>query len=433
MALTDAQEKRFDKLVSYVTLRIDEYAEQIEGEVPDAPVGDIKYELTEAAKAILRLMRRYPALSAAKKQYKPVALDVSDRGGSVVPLADDFLRFVSVKMAGWMRPATEWVEDTSRIYQQQIYEQRRATKDKPVAAMVPFLDEFERFFERDAGTYQNADAKEQASAKIQFSGWTDMPSDGAEPVAIFIDGHTVYVGGFTSAVSLSGSQTAQIIRQMLNGEFVEGASGYKALPDGYTATSSSSTLTILRDTPGHNPIDISFAENFTEYIIVTGHSTGDPVPVTLNDGFSGAPIEGDLLKKGSDTVGEVLKVDTDKGIAILKLDQAYLSLSDVLTAESGKYEIKITELKTAKYTTVTEAKRAVEVFPAGSSVESLYYIPYLHPAEMPTEFEDALVYRATSAIFLTMREANIAGAIMEKSNMALQELNAGQYGGARGG
>lgn len=416
MSLSNQQKNRLNKLITLVTLRVDEYTKNLDQPVPEVPVGDVEHELNEAAKSILRRVSRLSGFASTKRQTNVSLLPLTERGGTAIPLADDFLRFVSLKMKGWKRAASDFVSDTSRIYQQQIYAQRRGTQEKPVVAMVPFLEEFERNFDNDKGEYFDADPEAAASVTLTLGGWNYV----AESLIQFtIDGITLRVGGFNSSGTFSGGQAASTLRNMLRGDHVPNARFYDKLPDGYTVTSTANTLKITRNEKAYNPIAFTLSTAFANEVDVTG--------VATEPGFSGEPLINDDLLYNGEVVGYVESVDSDKGEAILNIDGVFLSIGNELTAESGKYKIKITGLTKDKYTTTTEAKRALEAYPASNEVESLVYIPYLKAYEMPTDYDDALVWEAAASVLMIMRLGDVAGNAMGKAEKALQELNVTGY------
>jgi len=128
------------QLVTLVTLRVDEYTEDISGQIPEAPVGDIEQELKLAAVSVLRKLARPNALSSTVvKTASDITLLAGTGGyGNLLPLPDDYLRFVSLMMEEWDRPVTRYFSDITPIYKQQVYERRRATSEKPMAFLVPF-------------------------------------------------------------------------------------------------------------------------------------------------------------------------------------------------------------------------------------------------------------------------------------------------------
>ena len=412
MTLSEKQQNRLNKLKELVTLRVDEYSEQAQTPFPEVPTGDIEYELNEAAKSLTRKLDRVSSFVASRKQKN--IIPVQKENSTVLPLADDFLRFVSVKLKGWRQPATDFVRDTSAIYRHQIYDNRRAGVEKPVAAMIPMLDEFDRYYEQNKAKITSANAAVAARRTYTFSGWTYNQSH----VTFTIDGVVLRVGGFSGSGTFSGGQTAQTLSKMLNGDFVDGAAGYDTLPHGYIASFSSNVLTIERTKTGYDPIEISFSSGFTSQITITSS--------TNNNGFGQVPIVGDKVMYATNEVGEIVGVDGD--VAILKLDEVFLDIGYSLTVTSGQYQLGVTELKTKKFKGETEAKRALEVFPKGEEVEHLIYVPYLKAHEFPTEYEDALVWSAVSNVLLIMRQGDLAGNAMEKASMALTEINAGVYG-----
>lgn len=414
MILSEKDQNRLNKLKELVTLRVDEYSEQAQTPFPEVPTGDIEYELDEAAKSLTRKLDRVSSFIASKLQKN--IIPITKDNSVVLPLADDFLRFVSVKMQGWRQAATDFVRDTSPIYRQQIYDHRRAGVEKPVAAMIPLLDEFDRYYEQNTARYYNADPAVAASKVLTFSGWNYNQSH----VTITIDGIVLRLGGFSGTGSFSGAQTAQTLSKMLNGEFVENATGYDRLPIGYSASFSSNQLTIARTQTGHDPIELVLSSAFSSQITVTN--------LTTNDGFGAKPIVGDIVRYQGNDVGEVIVVDSDNGQAILKIDEVFLELGYVLTPVSGKYSLEITGLKTKTFKGTTLAKRGLEVFPKAEKVEHLVYVPYLKAHEFPTEYEDALVWSTVGNVLLIMRQGELAGNAMEKANMALTEINAGAYG-----
>lgn len=129
-------------LKELVLLRVDEFTEEIAGEIPDAPVGDVEEELKFAAKSILRKMDRHTALLAttfATDATTGVAVtENSSPQGTVITLPADFLRFVSVKMDSWEQAVNEFLSDASPRYREQKYTRRRGTVEKPLVFIIPY-------------------------------------------------------------------------------------------------------------------------------------------------------------------------------------------------------------------------------------------------------------------------------------------------------
>lgn len=100
----------------------------------------IEKELDEGALQILRNARKelvYPAATA----YEEGTLIRSNTTGTVsaiIPLTDDFIRFLRVKLAAHDVAIDELVSVDSNVYRSQGNQYQRATTDKPIAALIPF-------------------------------------------------------------------------------------------------------------------------------------------------------------------------------------------------------------------------------------------------------------------------------------------------------
>lgn len=154
MPLTDQQQKRLDWLTMLVSLRVEEYLESVaEAKDADIPFGDIQYELEQAGKYILRLVKRPISFSSAKKAKYAFPIEDTARGCLVIPLPDDYLRFTRIKIDGWALGVSSYMSDLSRAYKQQIYYQRRGVKEKPVVFLVPHLSEYQAHTLADGEIY----------------------------------------------------------------------------------------------------------------------------------------------------------------------------------------------------------------------------------------------------------------------------------------
>lgn len=190
MELTAEQQNTLNKLVTQVTLRVDEYTENLEENVPDAPIGDIKYELEESARSLVRMTARHSSFIVSK-ELKDADLDIVDpgegsKGGKLICVPEDYLRFLSIKLNDWDRPANRLISDNSRAYNQQIYEQRRGTPEKPVAAIVPFHhsvttgvapDEVTTIYKRAIEVFPADGGDVESFVYLPYVNYYDMPSE----------------------------------------------------------------------------------------------------------------------------------------------------------------------------------------------------------------------------------------------------------------
>lgn len=137
MSLTAEQTTRYNYLKKLVALRIDEYTE---GEtIPDVPAGDLSIELENATRSIIKRADRNALLGIATKLADPVLIDKDY--SSIVPLPDTVLRFLQVKGTAWEQPTTVLIGNNANAYKEQIYAMKRATKDNPLAFLVPYIHE----------------------------------------------------------------------------------------------------------------------------------------------------------------------------------------------------------------------------------------------------------------------------------------------------
>lgn len=129
---------RIDDLTKYVSLRVDEYLEDATAASNvEIPFGDIPFELDEAVKWILRTISRDLLADFVKEPGSAPSLTVDLVGEKVIiPLPEDYLRFYSVQMNGWIRPVQTYYTDDSQQYQQQQFEYLRGTIERPMAFMV---------------------------------------------------------------------------------------------------------------------------------------------------------------------------------------------------------------------------------------------------------------------------------------------------------
>jgi len=141
MAITAEQQAKLDRLINLVTLRIDEYTEDIDGEAPEAPIGDIPSELGVSAKAILHLLPRFSLFSLSKKADAVVLVQpTAEERGTIVPLPDDYVRFISIRMAGWHYPVTSVIREDDDMIKKQAYEYLKTTNNSPFATLVPYTN-----------------------------------------------------------------------------------------------------------------------------------------------------------------------------------------------------------------------------------------------------------------------------------------------------
>lgn len=129
-----------NKLKGLVLLRIDEYSEDFALNEGDFPIADVEAELTESAKAVSRIApREVMTLSskAASSGQDGLTIHSPENRGTIIELPEDYLRFLSLKMKGWKRVATNTYPDTSILYEHQVYEKRRGTSNNPMVFTVP--------------------------------------------------------------------------------------------------------------------------------------------------------------------------------------------------------------------------------------------------------------------------------------------------------
>lgn len=140
--LTPTQQERLNRLKLLVTYRVDEYSEQTE-DLSDSDInfGDLDAELNDAARKVLTSVHREEAFRAAIKadQYVGGVVD-SSRDCVTVPLPEDYLRFVQLKISGYKTPVNGLIPDNSSAYRLQQHSLHRGTNEKPKGFRVPYFD-----------------------------------------------------------------------------------------------------------------------------------------------------------------------------------------------------------------------------------------------------------------------------------------------------
>ena len=132
--MSPEQTARLTYLKRLVALRIDEHTE---GDVPNAPGGDIDIELANAARSVIKRSSRTGVLQLGKQAQNPVLVD-SGRDSTIIPLPSDYLRFLQIDGKGYKQPVTTLLQADSRTYQEQIYTMKRATVANPLGFMIPY-------------------------------------------------------------------------------------------------------------------------------------------------------------------------------------------------------------------------------------------------------------------------------------------------------
>ena len=123
-----------DDLVKEVRITLDENAEQssylnesVENQDLDAI---IRAKLPEAARDVID--------TAEVELLEPVAMQTTataNEWGGVLTVPEDYLRFVSLKMKGWVRAVTALAAEGSDIELMQHNPYTRGTKSKPVCIL----------------------------------------------------------------------------------------------------------------------------------------------------------------------------------------------------------------------------------------------------------------------------------------------------------
>lgn len=134
MSLTTEQTNRFTYLKRLVALRVDEYTE---GENVNLPSGDVGIELVNAARSIIKRASRTAVLPLAKKAAS-VTMNTKKTNSTILPLPADYVRFIQVQGKTWLQPVTGLIPADSRDYKNQTYEMLRATLETPMVFMVPW-------------------------------------------------------------------------------------------------------------------------------------------------------------------------------------------------------------------------------------------------------------------------------------------------------
>jgi len=142
MALTTAQQNRITALKQLVKLRIDEYMETSDVETTvDFNIGDIEYELGRSPQHVLSMIDRSVAFKVARKANYVTLLKTLASKKGIIPLPDDFLRFIRLELSDWTTPVNSLLPDDSRAYRQQQFDMRRGTKESPKSFLVPYHEE----------------------------------------------------------------------------------------------------------------------------------------------------------------------------------------------------------------------------------------------------------------------------------------------------
>ena len=427
--LTREQIERRTRLEQLVSIRTDEYLEKLEGEErPEAPAGDIAHELKEAAKDVLMRLDRVAVLSAAENVTNAdvINTDIS----TIVPLPDDYLRFLRIKLDSWKRNVTFFYDDDSPKYAQQTYAMRRGTKSKPMAFMVPQIDTYTATYKETKVSLIeiSVSANVNPELKIDPSGW----QGGTNLSTLTIDGVPYQIGGFQGSVSLSAADAATTIKEQLNDENLSlvSASGYDSLPSTLSASVSSGTVTVTRT----NSTDF---RDFT-YELDQRYDSEIGGTVSRIDGFAGVPKPGDILQSEGVNVAEVNSAtevfdEDDDSISkividITVTDPSAVNTGSIITEENDKYDLTIDQLKGDTFTKKPLSKRSIECYPQSTAVDNLVYVPTMRSYELPTEFEDALVWNATGRVLIILRQTNLASLAFQQFSTAIAILNQGNDG-----
>lgn len=153
-----------DDLIERVSSKIDETipkGDNVEaGVLVEAPVNFIEEELDRSAEFILRkapvtmvkqamvkadkhfpVGKTNPDTPATNPTIRIFEGTPADNGIYVVPVPQDFIRFIKIQLSTWMLPVTELMkEEDPKHRMQKNNKTHRGTQLKPVAALIGFTD-----------------------------------------------------------------------------------------------------------------------------------------------------------------------------------------------------------------------------------------------------------------------------------------------------
>lgn len=126
-------------LIAWVQARMDEVSPTSQTSVISPST--IGKELDEGALQILRNSRKELVFPAATR-YEQSTLIKSIGGvpaSAIIPLTTDYVRFLRLKLVSHDVPIDELVSTDTNVYRSQGNQYQRATTDKPIAALIPFM------------------------------------------------------------------------------------------------------------------------------------------------------------------------------------------------------------------------------------------------------------------------------------------------------
>ncbi len=175
MALTLDQQARLDYLKQLVKLRVDEYMETSDAETTiDLNMGDIEYELGRAPRYVLSVVDRVVGFTSATSTTTLTVVQEPEKFRTIIPLPDNYMRFISLMMEGWNVPVNELLPDTSRAYREQQYAMRRGTNEQPKAFIIPYVNELSEVVPPNMVIVKNTGTKAPEIGKLLE--WSEDPS-----------------------------------------------------------------------------------------------------------------------------------------------------------------------------------------------------------------------------------------------------------------
>jgi hypothetical protein len=154
----------------------------------------------------------------------------------------------------------------------------------------------------------------------------------------------------------------------------------------------------------------------------------------------GSPAAGDSLQDAGITVATIINTeDPDFVYIALASGSTYTPVpgNTLIHPESGTggvdgYQITIRYLEGNTIYRQSASRQALEVYPYGDGqIETFDYVPYLKSHALPEEFEDILIWRATSSVLTTMRRYNDAEAALQQMAISQNAISTGMYGEER--
>lgn len=137
--MTQAQTDRLTYLKTMVSARVDEYLEDAgQPTTIDLNFGDVEFELRQATRFVLSNIDRATSFIVSREYAYATHLADASKDQAVIPLPDDYLRFVRLRLSGWNTDVNTLRSDADPLYPMQQFRLSRGTAQKPIAFQVPY-------------------------------------------------------------------------------------------------------------------------------------------------------------------------------------------------------------------------------------------------------------------------------------------------------